>query len=85
MAIMDYDSWLEAPYHEAAERSDAFVSFCEAEGLDPDDAESDDAFIQHLVESSEAAAEAAAEAKAEARADRELDFELDFGRDIYDD
>jgi hypothetical protein len=34
---MSYDSWLEAPYQRAAAQADAYVTWCEGEGLDPDD------------------------------------------------
>lgn len=34
---MSYDAWLERPYQDAAAESDAYVSWCEREGLDPDD------------------------------------------------
>lgn len=32
-----YDAWLERPYVEAAEQSDAYVAWAEANGLDPED------------------------------------------------
>lgn len=32
-----YDAWLERPYQEMCEAADAFVDWCEANDIDPDD------------------------------------------------
>lgn len=37
MSLPGYDAWLEKPYVERAERDEAFLAFCEREGIDPDD------------------------------------------------
>lgn len=34
---MNYDSWLEKPYADAAERSEEYERFCESYDLDPDE------------------------------------------------
>ena len=34
---MSYDTWLEAPYQEAAEGSSDFVDWCEGENIDPEE------------------------------------------------
>lgn len=34
---MSYDAWLERPYQERADESDAYVSWCEKQDLDPNE------------------------------------------------
>lgn len=65
---MSYDSWLEAPYQQAAAESDAYVTWCEANDRDPDEDHYDD-FRADMDDRREDAEIAAAEARAEARAD----------------
>lgn len=60
--MSSYDAWLEEPYQRAYAAQDAFIEWCEAEDVDPDD---DDAYEQW-----EAAMEAAAEAYAEQKAEQ---------------
>lgn len=69
---MSYDSWLEAPYQQRATEADAYVAWCEANDLDPDDDlwddfrdEMDARREDYEVECAERAAEARAEALAE--------------------
>lgn len=62
----NYDAWLERPYQEAAARADAFVDWCEREGVDPDAPDAWDRYEAAIVDAQEAAAEARAEARAEA-------------------
>lgn len=68
---MSYDTWLCAPYEEAAEEAEAFIAFCESRDLDPDDPKSETAYEDAIAD----AAEARAEALAEARAERYEDFD----------
>jgi hypothetical protein len=69
--MRNYDTWLQRPYQERAEENDAFVSFCEANDLDPDDPASEQAYEQDRTDRQEERAERLAEE----RADAELDYE----------
>lgn len=66
---MNYDAWLERPYQEAYDRGDAFVAWCEREGVDPDDADAQGRFEDALETAAEEAAEERAIRRAEARED----------------
>ena len=66
----NYDAWLEAPYQAMYADWDRFSEWCEAEGLDPEDRASVDAYEAWC----EDGAADAAERRAEARADRDPDW-----------
>lgn len=61
---MSYDSWLEAPYQERADATDAYVEWCEENDHDPDGDFWDD-FEQYSIDRAEDAAMERAEAAAE--------------------
>lgn len=44
----NYDSWLEAPYQESMSASDAYYDWCDVQGLDPEESESEDAYEDFL-------------------------------------
>lgn len=69
---MSYDAWLERPYQERAAESDAYVSWCESNDLDPDD-DHWDAFRDAMDQAREDFEVERAEARAEARAEEMME------------
>lgn len=65
-----YDSWLEAPYVQAAQEEAAFEKWCEDNDVEFDAPDAWQRFEDEMAERWEAAADAA-EARAEARAERD--------------
>lgn len=46
-AFANYDAWLEKPYQDMYAAGDAYVDFCEREGLDPDTPEAQSAWAEY--------------------------------------
>lgn len=44
----NYDSWLERPYQDAIEQSEAFVDWCEEHNIDPDDPNAETLYLNYL-------------------------------------
>lgn len=65
----NYDAWLEAPIQRAYAEGDAFVDWCEANDVDPDDDRAERLY-QEAIETDQ---EREAEDRAERRIERELE------------
>ena len=68
--MMNYDAWLEKPYQDRARKEDAYVEWCEDNGLDPNGDHWDE-WEQEMYDRAEDAAIEAAEA---AREDQDWDY-----------
>ena len=64
---MGYDTWLEKPYQEAAEKSDRFEKWCEDNDVHPDDSDAQSLFDEAEEESEASAEEVRAEYRMELR------------------
>ena len=47
-SLPGYDAWLERPYQDACDAAEAYWTWCEARGFDPDTEEAADAYQDYI-------------------------------------